>query len=99
MIVISLTSYPAESAEEMGKRFMGMSALPDYISMKGPYFNSGIEEGIKGITVYEFEDSKYGEVYKLLADRIATFFGVPGFTYSLHHWLEAIDALKLVGLE
>jgi hypothetical protein len=98
MIAISLTSYPTESAEEMGKRFLGMSALPDYITMRGPYISSDIDEGIKGITIYEFEDSRYGEVYQLLADRMATFLGVPGFTYSLHHWLEAKDALKLVGL-
>ena len=98
MIVISLTSYPTESAEEIGKRFLGMPALPDYITMKGPYINSFIDDGINGITIYEFDDSRYGEVYQILADRVATLFGVPGFTYSLHHWLEAKDALKLVGL-
>ena len=99
MIIISLTSYPPESAKDMGKRFLDMTALPKYIKMRGPYINSVIEEGIKGITIYEFDDSKYGEAYKILADRIAKFFGVPGFTYSLLHWLEAQDALKLVGLE
>jgi hypothetical protein len=98
MIVISLTSYPTESAQEIGKRFIGMPALPDYITMRGPYINSDIDEGIKGITIYEFEDSRYGEIYQILADRIANLLGVPGFTYSLHHWLEAKDALKLIGL-
>jgi hypothetical protein len=99
MIIISLTTYPTESAGEIGKRFVGMPALPDYITMRGPYINSTVEEGIKGITIYEFKDQRYSEAYQVLADRVAKFFGVPGFTYSLHHWLEAKDALKLVGLE
>jgi len=98
MIIISLTSYPPESAVEMGKRFMEMPVLPDFIKMKGPHISSIIEEGIKGIILYEFDESKYGEAFKVLSDRTAKFFGVPGYTYSLTHWLEAQDALKLVGL-
>ncbi|RJP86610.1 MAG: hypothetical protein C4518_13610 [Desulfobacteraceae bacterium] len=98
MIIISLTSYPPESAVEMGKRFLDMPALPNFITMRGPYISSIIEKGIKGITLYEFDESKYGEAFKVLSDRSAKFFGVPGFSYSLNHWLEAKDALKLVGL-
>jgi len=29
---------------------------------------------------------------------MATLFGIPGFTYSLKHWLEVQDALKMIGL-
>jgi hypothetical protein len=98
MIIISLTSYPTESAREIGKRFLEFPPLADYITMKGPYINSVIGEGIKGITIYEFDESKYPEASKSLNERIATLMGVPGFTYSLSHWLETQDALKLVGL-
>jgi hypothetical protein len=98
MIIISLTSYPTESAKEIGKRFLELPPLAEYITMKGPYINSIIGEGIKGITIYEFDDSKYTEASKFLNERVATLMGVPGFTYSLSHWLEVQDALKLVGL-
>ena len=98
MIIISITSYPPESAKEVGKRFLEFPSLPDYIAMKGPYINSVIGEGIKGITIYEFDDSKYPEASKILNERVTSLFGVPGFTYTLSHWLEAYDALKLVGL-
>ena len=64
-----------------------------------PYVNSVIGEGIKGITIYEFDDSKYVEASKFLNERMATLIGVPGFTYSLMHWLEVQDALSLVGLQ
>jgi hypothetical protein len=98
MIIISLTSYPTESAREIGKRFLELPPLADFITMKGPYINSIIGEGIKGITIYEFDDAKYPEASKSLNERLATLMGVPGFTYSLSHWLEVQDALKLVGL-
>jgi hypothetical protein len=98
MVIISLTSYPPESAKEMGKRFMELPPLADYINMKGPYINNDLREGIKGITIYEFDESKYPETVKNLGERMATFFGVPGFTYSLQHWMEVQDALKLIGL-
>ena len=98
MVILSLTSYPPESAKEVGKRFVELPPLPDYITMKGPYINSGVGEGIKGITIYEFEEAKYPEASKFLGARVAALFGVPGFTYSLEPWLEVQDALELVGL-
>jgi len=94
MIIISLTSYPTESVKEIGKRFMELPPLADYITMKGPY----IREGIKGITIYEFDESRYAEAMNYLGERVASLFGVPGFTYSLKHWLEVQDALKMIGL-
>jgi hypothetical protein len=36
MIIISLASYPTESAREIGKRFLELPPLADYITMKGP---------------------------------------------------------------
>ena len=99
MVIINLTSYPTDSSKAIGKRFLELPPLADYITMKGPYVNSVISEGIKGITIYEFDDSKYPEASKFLNERMATLIGVPGFTYSLMHWLEVQDALKLIGLE
>ncbi len=99
MIIITITSYPTESATEIGKRFVNFPPLPDFVTMKGPFVSSVIDEGIKGITIYEFDESRYGEVYRIITDRISKFLGVPGFTYSVNHWMEAKDALALVGLE
>ncbi len=98
MIIISLTSYPTESVKEIGKHFVELPPLADYITMKGPYISSTVEEGIKGITIYEFDESRYPEAIKYIGERIATLFGIPGFTYSLKHWLEVQDVLKMIGL-
>ena len=98
MIIISLTSYPTESTKEIGKRFMELPPLADYITMKGPYISSTVGEGIEGITIYEFDESRYPEAAKHLGERVAALFGIPGFTYSLKHWFEVQDALKMIGL-
>jgi hypothetical protein len=98
MVIISQTRYPTESAEEMGKRFLELPSLPDYIKMIGPYIKTGVGEGIKGLVIYEFEDSKYPEASKFLNERAAKMLGIPGFTYSLDPWMEAQDALALIGL-
>jgi hypothetical protein len=98
MVIMSLTSYPTESADQVGKRFLELPTLPEYINMIGPYINTVVGEGIKGITIYEFEESKYPEASKFLHDRAAKMLGIPGFTYSLEPWLEAQDALSLIGL-
>ena len=37
MVVLSFVSYPPESGEEIGKRFLELSPMPDYITMEGPY--------------------------------------------------------------
>jgi len=97
MVIISLTSYPTESAPDIGKRFLELPLLPDYLSMKGPYINSAVGEGIKGITIYEFDDSKYPEASKILNERAAALIGVSGYTYSITQWLETQDALRLIG--
>jgi hypothetical protein len=98
MIIISITSYPPGSAKDIGKTFLEAPPLPNYIKTRGPYINSFIEDGIKGITIYEFDDAKYAEAHKALMERTTNFFKVPGFTYSTSHWLEAKDALSLVSL-
>jgi len=51
------------------------------------------------ITIYEFDESKYGEARNaIISGRVAKYLNVPGFSYSLNPWLEAKDALHLVGL-
>ncbi len=99
MIIITLTYYPGEIARDVGKRFVELPPLVDYISMGGPYVDSSETEGIRAITIYEFDDAVYPDAIKALNERMAFFLDIPGFKYSLKHWLEVQDALSLVGLE
>jgi phage portal protein BeeE len=98
MVIIGIMSYPPESAKEHVKRFMEQSPLPAYITMKGPYVSSEVGAGIKTITIYECDQSKFTEAVEVLSARYAKYFGVPGLTYSLHEWLEVKEALKAIGI-
>ena len=98
MVIIGILSYPPESAKEMAKRFLEQPPAPAYITMKGPYFSAELGEGTKSIVIYEFDQSKFSEIYQFIITRYTKYYGVPGFTYSVHPWLEAKEALKAIGM-
>jgi hypothetical protein len=54
--------------------------------------------GIKALAVYEFDQSKMREAFEFVNSRLAKYFGVPGYTFSSGFWLEAKEALKMIGL-
>jgi len=82
----------------MGKRFGKLSPLPAYMTLKGPYFSAEVGVGTKAISIFEFDQSKTREAMEFVANRFVIYMGIPGYTYSTHLWLEAKEALKLIGL-
>ena len=97
MYIIAVSCYPQESGTELGKRFMEARPAPDFITTLGPFVRSSLE-GVKTMAIYEFDPSKYDEAFDYISNRYAAYHGVPEFKYSLEHWLEVKDALKLIGL-
>jgi hypothetical protein len=98
MVIITTVSYPPEQTNEVNKRFRDLPPLPSYMSMKGPFFSGEIGEGIKALILYEYDQTKTNEAMEYVGTRLAKYFGVPGFTYSTHLWLELKEGLKMVGL-
>lgn len=98
MVIITEATYPPASAKDAGKCFKELPPLPDYITMRGPYIQSATGAGIRGMVVYECDRSRLAEAIEVIGDRITKYFDVPGYTYSMDVWLEAQEALKLVGL-
>jgi len=96
MVIIGIITFPTESSKEMGKRYM---EIPSFITKRGPYFSAELGVGIKCISIFEFEPSKMAEATAFVHDYFAIYIGVPGYTYTISTWLEAIEALKLVGLD
>ncbi len=98
MVIIGMMSYPTEAANEIGKRFLALKALPTDITMRGPYIYSSKGVGIQTLTIYECDKSKLADTSELIGTRYAAFFGVPGFTYSIQVWFAVSEALKMIGL-
>ena len=98
MVIIAEAVYPPGSAKDAGKCFTNMPSLPDYMSIKGAYIHSAVGAGIRGMVIYECDRSRLADAIEVIGDRITRYFDVPGYTYTMNVWLEAPEALKLVGL-
>jgi hypothetical protein len=98
MVIIAMVTFPPEGSKEIGKRLKGQAALPDYIKMKGPYICGVTGEGIRSLSLYECDRSKLPDAIEIVTNRYVNYFGVPGLTHSVNVWLEATEALKMIGL-
>ena len=98
MVIISIVSYPPEQAKEMAKRMGELPAPPSYMTMKGPYVSGELGTGIKAMILYEYDQTKTKEAMEYVGNRLARYFGVPGYTYTAHTWFEVKEALKMIGL-
>ena len=99
MIILSTVSFPPESAKEIGKRFMEVAPLPDYITRRGPYILPVTGQGVHSISIYEVDrPTRIAEAVEFLSNEQAKYFGVPGYTYSINVTLEVEEALKTIGL-
>ena len=98
MVIIATMSYPPESSKEIGERFKANKPLAGYITMKGPYLTGVRGEGIQTLTIYECERAKLTDAMEHITNRYVAYIGVPGMTYQVNVWLEAAEALKMIGL-
>ena len=97
MVLISTIQNPPESAKEMVKRSMQLPRLPEFIKTKGPYIKGVVGQGVITLTIYEFEDVKFGEAFKHINKILGTFQGVPGYTGSVELWGRAKDVFEATG--
>ena len=61
MVIISNIAFPPESAKEIGERFSSLPDLPDYMTRRGPYVASNIDDGVVACSIYELDKSKLGD--------------------------------------
>ena len=98
MVIIGKTVFPPESAEDVGKRFLELPTVPDFMSLKGPYLKSDASEGIQGLELYELDNANLAEGVEFVTNRYVNYFGIPGFGYTIRVFTEAHEALKMIGL-
>ncbi|MFO7885232.1 MAG: hypothetical protein R6U68_10445 [Desulfobacteraceae bacterium] len=98
MIIVSNVNYPPESARDIANRYLKAPPLPDYITKKGPYISSDLATGIQSMTYYELETHRLDEGLLAVAESLAVYFGVPGYTYEIKPFFELEEGLKVLGL-
>ena len=96
--IIVKSAWPTNVSKMVGEVWMGMSQPPDFMKILWAGVE-GIEgEGIKGLVLWNVDDSNIAEAYAYLRKDIARYFDIPGYTYSYRIWTEPQDALQMVGL-
>lgn len=97
MVIITAVRFPQESANEVGKRFLELAPLPDFMTLNGPFIK-GTQQGIKVMEIYNLDESKLALGLDYATQRCISYFGIPGYTYEVNVYFEAQEALKLIGL-
>lgn len=97
MVIITQMDYPSESANQIAKRFVETPLLPAYMVCKGPYVGSDFSDGIRVLNIYEMDNHRLSDGLAFLSDLMAVYMGVPGFSYSIRQYLEAEEAMTLLG--
>jgi hypothetical protein len=98
MVIITTVAYPAESAKDMAERFLNGPAIPEYMTRKGPYISSNLDDGIVASSIFDLDKSKLADGLEFLASYMAGFFGVPGFIYKIRPSFEVEEALPMIGM-
>ena len=96
--VLVTVRYPTFKAPEMGKKYLELmkGTLPEFLKVVNTFVTA--VEGIKVYTLYEIDDEKMFEGVKAIGKRMAGYFDVEGFIYTLEPLIEAKDALSMIGL-
>ena len=97
MVIISDVSFPQESANDVGKRFLELPPVPDFMTLIGPFVKSK-KDGIQAIEIYELDKSKVGEGFEYVSSRNVKYFGIPGYVSEINTYFEAAEALNMIGL-
>jgi len=90
--------WPPSSSKMLGEIWLGMDQPPDFMKNTWAGITGADGEGIKGLVLWQCEDSKLAEAFAFIRQDISRYFDVPGYTYSYNVWTEPEDALKMVGL-
>lgn len=98
MVIIGDISFPQESANDVGRRFLEIAPLPDYMTLKGPYIKGMKKDGIQVFEIFELDNSRVAEGLEFVTNRCVSYFGIPGYTYKVDVYFEAAEALKMIGL-
>lgn len=97
MVIVGTIKFSPESANDIGRRFLELPPLPDYLKLTGPFVKAKID-GTHGLEIFEVDESRLALALDYVSTRYVSYYGIPGFTYTTDIYFSAQEALKLVGL-
>jgi len=95
--VVCMGSFPAHVGREVGKKFLELEKLPDFVKIEHVFNTAAGDYTFFSIFKIE-DDSKYFDALKAITKRFSAYMDIVGYKYTLYPVLEAKDALSMVGL-
>jgi hypothetical protein len=95
--VVCMGSFPMHVGKEVGKAFLKLEKLPDFVKTEH-VFNTAAGE-VTFFSIFKIEDdSKYFDGIKAIIKRFSGYLDIEGYKYTVYPVLEAKDTLSLIGL-
>jgi hypothetical protein len=94
--IIVIGNFPPHKGTEVGKLFLKLPKLPDFVKTKYVFIAS--EHKVGFYSIYEVPEDKYFEGIKAISKRYTGYNTVEGYEWKLVPVLESKDALALLGL-
>jgi len=99
MIIKFTFPYSIKKTLDLTKLLMAFPSLPDYITPKGPYTNNAVDEEHRSIVwLFEFEDLRFAEAFRIIFRQMEDFYVIPGFTFSSQVLDGPKEASRSIGL-
>jgi len=96
---LTITTFPGEKAEEIGKILPKLPKLPEFVKPPQLFTTVSNDDGkIKAYGIYEVEDDKSHEGYVAIAKRLTGYFEVEGLSYKIEPLMNIKESLNLLGL-
>ena len=96
--IIVETKWPAASSEKLAKTWLEMGEAPESQKMIWAGILDDIDLGVKGLVLWQCDDSKIADTLSWIRNDIARYNAVPDFSCSVNVWTEPEEALKVLGL-
>jgi hypothetical protein len=97
MVIVGTIQFKPETANDIGKRFLELAPVPDYLTLIGPFVKARID-GTYGLEIFEVDDAKLAHGLDYVSNRYISYYGIPDFNYTTEIFYSAQEALKMVGL-
>lgn len=97
MNLMMTMTWPLKSSDDIGKAFVGLPALPDFLK-RPVLFNCWGSEGNKSYALYEIDKGYEDEGIKAITERYVHFRTVEGCRVTAEVLLSVQDSLAMIGL-
>jgi hypothetical protein len=96
--IIVESKWPAASSEKLAKTWLEMGEAPESQKMIWAGTLDNIKLGVKGLVIWQCDDSKIADTLSWIRKDVARYNVVPDFSCSVNVWTEPEEALQVLGL-